>query len=339
VGKSALAVHAAHQLAPLFPDGQLYLDLRGSSGGAQPLEPAEGLARLLRALGVTAPNIPRDADEAGVLFRSLVAGHRLLILLDNASTTGQVRPLLPGDPACATLVTGRRALLELGDVGQVRVAPLPAEQSTRLLRQWIGATRLAAEPDPAAVIVHLCEGLPLALCAAGARLAARPAWTLAELAQRLADPARRLDNVEFGAVGIRGSLGSSLRHLAGSADAVDRAAAEAFGLLGAAFAAGFDIREAADLLARSPAESERMLDRLVDAELLDSVSPQGYRMRDLPRLYARERLAANCNPRFNPALFSPRPHAKTRPRRRQVSAAAPSGPLPVTPRRRQAEGH
>lgn len=290
-GKSALAVHLAHRLARQFQDGQLYLDLRGSDP-VTPLDPAEGLARVLRACGVPSAAIPADLDEAAVLFRSVVAGRRLLILLDNAVTAAQVRPLLPGDRGCVTLVTSRAPLVGLGDVAHLRLGPLPAAESLRLLGRWVGEHRTAADPQAAAAIVRVCEGLPVALHAAAARLLARPGWSLPELARRLADPARRLDNMEYGGTGVRASLGSSLRRLQDGADPAERAAAEAFAVLGAACDGGFDLAFAARVLDRSTVDAERLLEHLIDAQLLEGTGVGGYLMAELPRAYARERAAA-----------------------------------------------
>jgi hypothetical protein len=289
-GKSTLAIHAAHRLTERYPDGQLYLDLRGSSAGSAPLRPVEALARLLRALGVVAPYTPVGADEAAALFRSLVAGRRLLLVLDNAADAAQVRPLLPSGTGCGTLVTSRQPLVGLGDP-QVWVGPLSVTEAVSLLGQWVGTDRVGADLEAAAAIARWCECLPLALRIAGARLVARPGWPLAELRDRLADQQRRLDNLEFDGVGLRASIAGSYRRLSRSADPSERATAEAFAVLGAADEPEFDRAAAARLLARSEAEAERMLERLVDAQLLETSTPGSYRMGSLLRLYARERRA------------------------------------------------
>lgn len=304
VGKSALAIHAAHRLADRYPDGQLYLDLRGTDVALPPLDPAEGLARLLRALGIAPSHVPDQPDEAAVLFRSMVAGRRLLLVLDNAVDAAQVRPLLPAGSGCATLATSRRALVGLGDIAQVHLAPLGSVDGVRLLGRWIGAARVAAEPAAAASIVAACAGLPLAICAAGARLAARPAWPLAELAGRLADPRRRLDHLEFDGSGVRASLAAAVQQLAYSADPVETAAAMALPAMAAATEPEFDSAEAAHLLARPRTEVEAVLERLVDAQLLQTSAPGRYRMDDLVRLYALE-WAARARAKVAPS--APRP--------------------------------
>ena len=291
VGKSTLAIHAAHKLAGRYPDGQLYIDLRGTSVDADPLTPVDALARLLRTLGVSMSYAPEQVDEAAALFRSVVAGRRLLLVLDNAVDAAQVRPLLPSGAGCGTLVTSRQPLAGLGDVSQVRVGPLTLTDAIALLSHWVGAERVAAEPEAAAAIAEWCECLPLALRIVGARLVARPGWPLAELRDRLADERRRLDNLEFDGVGLRASMARSYDRLSGSADRSERAIAEAFKLLGTSTMTELSRSTAARLLARSEAHTERILERLVDVQLLETSTPGSYRMGELLRLYARERFA------------------------------------------------
>lgn len=291
VGKSTLAVHAAHQLVGQYPDGQLYLDLHGCSAGAAPLCPSDALARLLRTLGVTTAYASMGVDESAALFRSLVAGRRMLLVLDNAADAAQVRPLLPSGAGCGAVVTSRQPLADLGDVGQVRVGALPLEEAVALLGQWVGTDRVAAEPEAAAAIARWCEYLPLALRIAGARLVARPGWPLAELRDRLADERRRLDNLELDGLGLRASIAGSYQRLSDSTDLTERAVAEAFKLLGVSGEQELSLSAAARLLARSEAYTEQMLERLVDAQLLETSAPGTYRMGDLLRLYARERFA------------------------------------------------
>ncbi|AEB43267.1 SARP family transcriptional regulator [Micromonospora maris AB-18-032] len=292
VGKSALAIHAAHRLAGRYPDGQLYIDLRGTSVDAEPLTPVDALARLLRTLGVSSMSSdPEQVDEAAALFRSVVAGRRLLLVLDNAVDAAQVRPLLPSGAGCGTLVTSRQPLAGLGDVSQLRVGPLTVADAIALLSHWVGAQRVAAEPEAATAIAEWCECLPLALRIVGARLVARPGWPLAELRDRLADERRRLDNLEFDGVGLRASMAGSYDRLSGSPDLSERAIAEAFKLLGTSTMTELSRSTAARLLARSEAHTERILERLVDVQLLETSTPGSYRMGELLRLYARERFA------------------------------------------------
>ncbi|WP_198348039.1 BTAD domain-containing putative transcriptional regulator [Plantactinospora sp. KBS50] len=291
IGKSTLAIHAGHRLVERYPDGQIYLDLRGSGSAMAPLSPAEALARLLRTLHGATPYKPVQVDEAAALFRSLVAGRRLLLVLDNATDAGQVNPLLPSGTGCGTIVTSLQPLTGLVDAGQVWMGALSVDEAVALLGQWVGAARIAAEPEAAAAIARWCECLPLALRIAGARLVARPGWPLAELRDRLADERRRLDNLELDGIGLRASIGGSYHRLSRSTDLRERATAEAFKLLGAADEPELDRCAAARVLTRSEADAERVLECLVDAQLLETSSPGSYRMGDLVRLYARERFA------------------------------------------------
>jgi DNA-binding SARP family transcriptional activator len=201
IGKSALAIHAAHRLAGHFPDGQLYVDLQGARMGLRPLAPLEVLGRFLRALGMRPGAIPGELEEAAAAFRSRVAGRRLLLVLDNARDLGQVAPLLPEAAGCAVLVTSRRKLAGLESACRVRLAVLGRRTALALLGRLAGGERVAAEPEAAAEVARCCGDLPLALRIAGARLAARPRWPVRALAERLADERRRLDELELAEVG------------------------------------------------------------------------------------------------------------------------------------------
>jgi DNA-binding SARP family transcriptional activator len=292
IGKSALAIHAAHRLAEQFPDGQLYVNLQGATPGLAPLQPLEVLGRFLRALGVDPTQVPTQVDEAAAWFRSLVAGRRLLVMLDDARDAVQVAPLLPASPACGVLVTSRCILAGLDGVHYLHLDVLPPEEAVRLLARLAGEQRIVGEPRAAAEVTRLCGFLPLALRIAGARLAARRGWSVRALASRLADAQHRLDELELGDLGVRASFSVSLRTLCDSVDAVDRAAARAFGLLGVLDGPEVSLAAAARLLDRSHEAAERALERLVDAQLLESHSPGRYRMHDLLRLYAREHAGA-----------------------------------------------
>jgi DNA-binding SARP family transcriptional activator len=285
-GKSALAVHWAHRLAGRFDDGQLYADLRGTA--PRPLEPLEVIGRFLRALGADAATIPTDVEEAGAAFRSQVAGRRLLLVLDDAAGAGQVAPLLPASPGCAVLVTSRRALPGLEGAAQLRLGVLEPSGAVALLGRLAGEDRVAAEPAAAAAVARSCGWLPLALRAAGARLAARPTWPVAALAERLADPRRRLDELELGGTGVRASLEASWRCLRAGGDPADRTAAAAFALLGALAVGRVSVPVVARLLQVPDDAAEQAMERLVDAYLLETPAPGRYRLHGLPRLYARE---------------------------------------------------
>jgi tetratricopeptide (TPR) repeat protein/transcriptional regulator with XRE-family HTH domain len=281
IGKTTLAVHAAHQVADHFPDGQLYLDLRGFGIGP-PLEPLDALTYLLEDLGETPP---ADVATAAARFRTALAGRRLVLLLDNASDQEQIRPLLPGSGGCAVLVTSRRSMAGLGG-RQVQLGEPPLEESVEMLRRI--SERPNAPEDECADVVRQCGGLPLAIRMAGARLASRPTWPVAHLAERLADRRRRLDELQLDDSGVRATLVLSIEQLAGSDDPVDVQAVTMFALLG--LSDSVDLTSAlAAALANSPEpEAVVVLERLVDVHLLATPSPGRYRLHDLLRVAARE---------------------------------------------------
>ena len=288
VGKTALAVRTAHRLTGRFPDGQLYVDLHGATAGLQPLQAVEVLGRFLRELGLEPAAIPIDLEEASAAFRSRVTGRRLLVVLDNAVDATQVAPLLPASPGCGVLVTSRRALVSLDGAAHVPLEVLHAGEAVELLGRLAGHDRVAAEPEASVQVARCCGYLPLALRIAGARLAARPTWSVAALAERLADSRRRLDELEVAEAGVRASFQVSYQQLHNSADALDRAAAEVFGLLGLPDGPQMSVPVAARLVDAPEETAERVLERLVDAQLVETPSPGRYRLHDLLRLYARE---------------------------------------------------
>lgn len=286
VGKSAFVVRLAHRLAAGFPDGQLYVDLQGSSAGLRPLEPLDVLGRFLRALG------ERDSDlatvaEAGAAFRAATATRRLLVVLDNAHDLAQVRPLVPGGATTATLVTSRRVLSTLDGATHLTLGVLPPDDAVTLLGRLAGSRRVAAEAAAARRVADWCGRLPLALRIAGGRLAARPSWTVQTLASRLADARRRLDELSLPDLDVRSSIEVSHAHLAGSDDPDDRAAAHALALLAQPDGEELGLAAAAALLGLDPVDADRVLERLVDEQLLESPAPTRYRLHDLMRLYAR----------------------------------------------------
>ena len=215
VGKTSLAIHAAHLAADTYPDGQIYLDLRGYGPGA-PIQPVDALAQLLRSLGVEGRVIPGGADEAAALYRSRLAGLRVLILLDNANGAAQVRPLLPGVPGSAVIMTSRRGLTALAGVVHVRLAPLPEADAVELLRKIVGDARVSAENSAARSVAELTGHLPLAVRLIGARLAARPSWPIGYLVDQLQNERRRLDELSTGDSGVRANIDGSVQFLAGS---------------------------------------------------------------------------------------------------------------------------
>jgi tetratricopeptide (TPR) repeat protein len=287
VGKTALAVHVAHQVKGQFPDGQLYLNLGGMSG--QPADPAEVLDWLLRALGVDGSVIPDGLAERAALYRMRLDGRRVLVVLDDAASESQVRPLLPGSPTCAVLVTSRARLSVLEGVRLVDLGVLAPDQAVTLLGRIAGTDRVIAEPAAARQIVQLCGLLPLAVRVAGSRLAGRRHRTLAWLAGELADERRRLDVLAHGDLEVRASLALSYQ-------ALSPAQQRAFRLLGLAPAPSFAGWAASALLDVPAERAEQLLEELFDAQLVEvaSTGPLGvrWRLHDLLRVYARE-LAAD----------------------------------------------
>jgi DNA-binding SARP family transcriptional activator/transcriptional regulator with XRE-family HTH domain len=299
VGKTTLAIHAAHQLRSLFPDGQLYVNLRGVE--AQALDPAEVLGGFLRALGVDGRLLPIDVDDRARLYRSLLADRRALVLLDNAADAAQVRPLLPGGAGNAVLVTSRNRMVGLAAVEVIDLEVLPPGQAVELLGKIVGADRVADEPEAAGTIAALCGYLPLALRIAGARLAARPHWRLRRLADRLGVQQRRLDELATGDLEVRASVALSYQGLG----ATER---RAFRLLGLLEVPDFAPWMLSALLEVPAAQAEEIAERLADAQLLDTVGEDDagqlrYRFHDLLRLYARERLAEEDKPAVRDAAL------------------------------------
>ncbi len=288
VGKTSLAVHAAHLTAEHYPDGHLYLDLRGYGPG-ESIRPADALAQLLRSVGVDGHSIPDGLDEAAALFRSRLAGLRVLILLDNATGAAQVRSLVPGTPGAAVIVTSRRGLTALPGFLQLNLTPLSEADSITLLGKIAGDARVAAEAPAARTIARLTGRLPLAVRLIGARLAARPGWPIEHVTNQLRDGQRRLDQLGTGDSGVRASIAASVEFLAASDQPLDRRAAAALDLLGLPNGSDLFVPATARLLDVSEQDAEQMLERLVDLNLLISLVPGRYRLHDLIRAYARER--------------------------------------------------
>ncbi|MDP4500506.1 AfsR/SARP family transcriptional regulator [Nonomuraea turcica] len=205
-GKSALAVKLAHAIAAEFPDGVLYLDLGATD---QPLEPVEALGRIIRSYTSETAALPADLSGRIQHYRSLIAGRRVLVVLEDALDEAQVRPLLPATSGCAALVTGGRRLPGL-DGAHVTVGMLPHRHGLAMLRTIVGQRRIAAEPDAADEVVAACGGLPLALRLAGARLAARPDWSMAFFAGRMRDPVKLFADLSVGDIDLRRVLSGGL---------------------------------------------------------------------------------------------------------------------------------
>ncbi|HET6634048.1 MAG TPA: BTAD domain-containing putative transcriptional regulator [Streptomyces sp.] len=278
VGKTTLAVHVAQAARENFPDGQLYVDLQGAGPAAT--EPEAVLGSFLRALGTPDDAIPDGVSERAALYRSLLAGRRVLALLDNARDAAQVRPLLPGTEGCAALITSRSRMVDLAGAQLVDLDVMSPEEAMTLFARIVGHERVAAEREAAMDVVAACGFLPLAIRIAAARLAARRTWTVASLSARLADERRRLDELRAGDQAVKATFELGYSQL-------EAEQARAFRLLGLADGPDISLPAAAALLDREPEEAEDLLESLVDTSLLESAAPGRYRFHDLLRLYAR----------------------------------------------------
>lgn len=287
IGKTTLAIHFGHQIANQFPDGQLYLDLRGFAP-TPPMTAGEALGRLLRSLGLPPERIPADEQEQAATYRSLLADKRMLLVLDNARRAEQIQPLLPGSPHCLVVATSRSTLTTVDGATHLHLDVLSEREALTLLARIAGQDRVSAEPDAAATLVDLCARLPLAIRIAGARLAARPGWTIRTVVARLADEHHRLDELRVGGRAVRAAFAVSYDALQTSDDLVDQTAARAFRFLGLLEWVDMSVPVAAALIDRPQPDTHAALERLVDDHLLTSHLPGRYRTHDLLRIYARQ---------------------------------------------------
>ncbi|MEG3627320.1 AfsR/SARP family transcriptional regulator [Streptomyces poriticola] len=278
VGKTTLAVHVAHAARGTFPDGQLYVDLGGA--GARAAEPETVLGSFLRALGTADSAVPDTLEERAALYRSVLDGRRVLVVLDNARDAAQVRPLLPGTAGCAALVTSRVRMLDLAGAHLVDLDVMSPEEALALFTKIVGEERVASERQPALDVVAACGFLPLAIRIAASRLAARRTWTVSVLAAKLADERRRLDELQAGDLAVEATFELGYGQL-------EPAQARAFRLLGLADGPDISLAAAAAVLDLPVEETEDLLESLVDTSLLESAAPGRYRFHDLVRLYAR----------------------------------------------------
>ncbi|MFF4320337.1 BTAD domain-containing putative transcriptional regulator [Streptomyces sp. NPDC001568] len=278
VGKTTLAVHVAHAARPYFPDGQLYIDLQGTD--PRPVEPEAVLGCFLRSLGAPDSSIPDSPAERAALYRSLLDGRRVLVLLDNARDAAQVRPLLPGTAGCATLVTSRVRMSGLAGAHLVDLDVMSPDEALQLFTRIVGGERVGAERQAALDVVCACGFLPLAIRIAASRLAARRTWTVSVLAAKLADERRRLDELQAGDLAVKATFELGYGQL-------EPAQQRAFRLLGLADGPDISLRAAAAVLDLPEHDTEDLLEALVDCSLLESAAPGRYRFHDLVRLYAR----------------------------------------------------
>ncbi|MFJ8850450.1 AfsR/SARP family transcriptional regulator [Streptomyces sp. NPDC102437] len=282
VGKTALALQWAHRNPAAFPDGRLFADLRGFSDTGEPAL-IEVLREFLLALGVAPRRVPESVAAAAALFRSLTDRRRLLVVLDNAHHSATVRPLLPGGTDCVTLVTSRHRLEGLIASDAARPVPLDVLEppdGTALLAGVLGEDRVLAEPVAARRLAELCGGLPLALRVTAARLAGRPSWTLAGLADELADERSRLTFLDVDDTGVSAALRLTVQQL--PQDAVHQLAR-----LGHHPGSHFDPYTAAALAGTDPVVATAALERLAAAHLVTETAPGRWVLHDLIRLYAR----------------------------------------------------
>ncbi|CAM3023850.1 AfsR/SARP family transcriptional regulator [Saccharomonospora xinjiangensis] len=289
VGKSALALRAAHEVAGDFPDGHLYVHLTGVS---TPQDPGAALADVLRALGVAGPLIPDDVHARAALLRATLAGRRVLVVLDDAASAEQVHPLLPGTPGCAVLVTSRRRLSGLAATHRLTVAPMTDEEALTLLGDLVGSGRMHADPAAAHRIVTACGRLPLALRIAGTRLVRRPELPLRHLADRLDDQRTRLRELALSDRDVAGSIAISYDSL----DTRSRWALRGFALCGDVSIPGW----VAEVLVGED-DVDQVIDELVEASLLTSTGTDGtgeprYRLHALIRVFAQAHSDASRTP-------------------------------------------
>ena len=293
LGKTSLAVHAAHRVRRKFPDGQLYVDLLGAT--PNPLPAGDVLARFLRDLGVDGRDIPLDEDERAARYRTALAAQRVLVVLDNAREAAQVRPLLPGSASSAVLVTTRSRMPDLASTRLVDLNVLTDDEALALFVKVVGEERAAAEPEAAAELLEACAGLPLAIRICAARLATRSGWTIGAMADRLRDEHRRLDEMRAGDLAVRASFQVSFASLPASTDKQGIDPARAFCLLGLWHGPSISAAAAAALFGIPQYSAEDVLEILVDTHLLESTAPDRYRFHDLLRVYASERAAADLS--------------------------------------------
>ncbi len=309
VGKTALALHWAHQVADRFPDGQLYANLRGFDPASLPADPGTVIRGFLGALQIPAQAIPAGLEEQAALYRSALAGRQVLIMLDNAHDPAQLRPLLPGTPGCLVLATSRRQLTSLviteGAHG-LTLDLLTLAEARELLARLLGPARTAAEPQAADELIELCGRLPLALAIAAARAVERPRSPLARLAAELREERHRLDALDAGEApaSVRAVFSWSYENLTGPA-------ARMFRLLGVPPGPDITAPAAASLAAVPLAQARKALDELGSAYLVAEQPPGRYHLHDLLRAYAAEQLRAS-EPEGAPAAETGRAAAEAR---------------------------
>jgi DNA-binding SARP family transcriptional activator/tetratricopeptide (TPR) repeat protein/DNA-binding XRE family transcriptional regulator len=278
-GKTALAVHLAHELASHYPDGQLFLDLHAHTADREPPSARDALESLLRQFGVEGERIPQRVDDCAALWRALTANRRLFVVLDNATDAAQVRPLLPNGRFSRTLITSRSRLASLEGVHHLSVTVLPHTDATTLFIRAFGRS-VAGQDDAMDEVLRLCGYLPLAVRIAAAKARGHPSWTVAHLADRLRDEHRRLSELHVGDRSVEAAFSVSYRQL-------DEPQQQMFRLLGGSPTHDFDTYTAAALADISCTDAERLLDNLLDSNLLLEPVRGRFTFHDLLRQYAR----------------------------------------------------
>ncbi|WP_336109664.1 AfsR/SARP family transcriptional regulator [Streptomyces sp. PTD9-10] len=278
VGKTTLALHVAHRVRDHYPDGQLYADLRGSS--VSPADPFVVLGSFLTALGAPADELPEEVEDRGRLFRSLLDRRRILVVLDNARDEMQLRPLMPGNAGCAVIATSLPRLSGLDATAHISVDVLTRQEALDLLEAAVGSARLAAEPDAAGALVAACGHLPLATRIVAARLAARPAWSIASLVRKLADERGRIAHLRLGDVAIDAAFELGYRQLSA-------AQARAFRLLAPVTEPDIGLPAVAAVLDLDQDSAEEVVESLVDGSMVVSPAPGRYRYHELLGAFAR----------------------------------------------------
>jgi len=286
VGKTALAVHVAHQMAARFADGQMFIRLGGATS---PVPPADLLGRMLRDLGVPDSRIPADEDERAARYRTLLADRTALIVLDDAHSAAQVRPLLPGAGGSAVIVTSRATLADLFGAAFTELAVLRADESRAILASIAGERRTASDPEGTDGVVSSCAGLPLAIRIAGSRLATSPGWTVGQLSGLLSRERQRLDELAVGDTAVRATFEVSYLSL----PAGDPEPARVFRLFGLARLPTLSLPALAALVGASVTRTAGAVAALVDAHLLESPAPGRFQAHDLLGIYAAERAGAD----------------------------------------------
>jgi DNA-binding SARP family transcriptional activator len=288
IGKSALAIHTAHRLRDQFPDGQLFLDMQGHTSGLAPLSADEALDWLLRCLNVPAKLIPGDLGQRAALYRDRLAGTRTLLILDNAFSTAQVRPLLPGTSGCMVLITSRKRLAGLDDAYSITLDSLSVADASALLHDVAGQGRIPMQHSATGELAALCGRMPLALRIAAARLRHHRALRIEDLVNRLRDENTRLDQLHDGDRNLAAVFDSSYAALPEAEQRMLRS-------VGLIPGPDFDTYTAANLTGADLGTAERLLDSLADHNLLTQHAAGRYRFHDLVRVYARSLSAGDSD--------------------------------------------